>query len=228
MIEPLGPRERALIAAARDALGPDAVQVARIKAHVAGVIAAGGAGVAVTGGAAAAGGAAAVATKVAVVAVAAAAIGAAAYTHFDVPAPTVMPIALPTTADETTGDVVAPQLTVAAHESPPPAPAPPPAREPAATATSAPPPRADLKREIVLVDNAIEALHRRDYAAALAVIHTYDVETLGGGQLAEDAFAVAVEALCLSGDPAAPAQLAVFFERWPRSAQRPRLAAACP
>jgi hypothetical protein len=94
--------------------------------------------------------------------------------------------------------------------------------------TATAPPRATLKREIELVDDAMQALHRRDFAGALAAIHSYQLETSGAGQLAEDAYAIEVEALCATGDPAAPVKLATFLERWPRSAQRPRLGAACP
>jgi hypothetical protein len=225
MIDPLGPAERALLAAGREALGPTMAQVARIKVGVAGAIAAGGAG------AAAAGGASIVATKLAVVAVAAAAVGAGAYAHArltEVSAPTVTTAPTATAvADEEPELGVAPRVAVAERELPPP-PAQPAIAAPEPALIAAPPPRATLKREIELVDDAMQALRRRDFTAASAAIHSYQLETSGGGQLAEDAYAIEVEAMCASGDPDAPGKLAAFFERWPRSSQRPRLAAACP
>jgi hypothetical protein len=71
------------------------------------------------------------------------------------------------------------------------------------------------------------ALRRGDASEALAAIRDYDRETLGGGQLAEDAAAIAVEAMCQRGDAAASARLDAFDRRWPHSAQRARLQTAC-
>jgi hypothetical protein len=86
---------------------------------------------------------------------------------------------------------------------------------------------ADLAREVALVDQAMAGLRRGDTTAALDAIHRYDAETAGGGQLAEDAAAIAVEALCQQGDGSASAKLDAFDRRWPHSAQRARLSTAC-
>jgi hypothetical protein len=87
--------------------------------------------------------------------------------------------------------------------------------------------RSDLSREVELVDQAMAGLRRGDTAAALDAIRHYDIETAGRGQLAEDAAAITVEALCQRGDPASGAMLEAFDRRWPHSAQRARLLGAC-
>src|SRR5262249_19093238 len=80
------------------------------------------------------------------------------------------------------------------------APAPAPAPAPPPPAPSPAPAAATLAREIQLVDRAMASLRAQRYAAVLITVHTYDAETAGGGQLAEDAAAIAVEAMCRSGD----------------------------
>jgi hypothetical protein len=83
--------------------------------------------------------------------------------------------------------------------------------------------RANLAREVELIDLAMSALRRRDTAQALAAIHTHATETAGAGQLAEDAAAIEIEALCRLRDETVTAKLATFDARFPRSAQRSRL-----
>jgi len=97
----------------------------------------------------------------------------------------------------------------------------------------APPPasaarRADLAREVELVDRAMGALRRGAPADALAAVRVHAAETAGAGQLAEDAAAIEIEALCRLHDAAVAAKLAAFDARWPQSAQRSRLTARCP
>ncbi|HWU87301.1 MAG TPA: hypothetical protein VN253_08500, partial [Kofleriaceae bacterium] len=87
---------------------------------------------------------------------------------------------------------------------------------------------ADLAREVELVDRAMAALHRGDPSGALAAVHAHGVETAGAGQLAEDAAAIEIEALCRLHDPSVGAKLAAFDARWPESAQRARLPTRCP
>jgi hypothetical protein len=99
---------------------------------------------------------------------------------------------------------------------------------PAPTPAPAAPRRADLAREVALVDQAMAALRRGEPAAALAAVRVHAAETAGAGQLAEDAAAIEIEALCRLHDPTAGAKLAAFDARWPRSAQRSRLTARCP
>jgi hypothetical protein len=74
----------------------------------------------------------------------------------------------------------------------------------------------------------MDALQRGDFSAALAAVREHAVETARHGQLAEDAAAIEIEALCRRGDRAlARAKRVAFDRRWPRSAQRARLATAC-
>jgi len=70
-------------------------------------------------------------------------------------------------------------------------------------------------------------LRHGDYTTALATIHTYDTETAGRGQLAEDAAAIEVEAECRSKSSTAAARFDAFDRAWPLSAQRARLVEAC-
>jgi hypothetical protein len=115
--------------------------------------------------------------------------------------------------------------------APRPAPGPKPAIAPAAPVAApaaAPVAGIALGREVELIDQAMAALRRGDPGAALRGMQDYGREARGGGQLAEDAAAIEVEALCKLGDPAAPDRRAAFDARFPRSAQRARLAAACP
>ena len=85
----------------------------------------------------------------------------------------------------------------------------------------------DLAREVELLDLAMTALRRGDAGAALQAVQRHAVETGGRGQLAEDAAAIEIEALCHLGDPTAGAKLDAFDARFPRSAQRSRLDNKC-
>ncbi|HET9622811.1 MAG TPA: hypothetical protein VFP84_15665, partial [Kofleriaceae bacterium] len=104
----------------------------------------------------------------------------------------------------------------------------PPAISPATTPAISPAPAsATLAREVELVDLAMAALHHGDPRAALRTVATHGAETAGRGQLAEDAAAIEVEALCQLREPAAAGKLDAFDRRFPHSAQRARLTAAC-
>ena len=220
MIDDLPPDVRALISASRSRLAPDAVTVARLHTSVQ-------AAVAVGGGVAA--GATAVIAKLAVVAVAVATVGTIAYVRHTSSPPAVAPTIAMTTATTTADDEpeVAPRIVAVEREPAPRPPAGPVAAPIAAAPPVPPPPPPSLAREIDLVDRASKALHRGDHAAVLAIIHTYDAETSGHGQLAQDAAAIALEAVCASNDPDAATKLAAFTRRWPHSAQHTRLAAVC-
>ena len=94
------------------------------------------------------------------------------------------------------------------------------------------PPRAprgvELAREVELVDAAMAALRRGDATAALASVRMHRAETADRGQLAEDAAAIEIEALCRLRDRRVAAKLEAFDARWPESAQRSRLSTNCP
>lgn len=70
-------------------------------------------------------------------------------------------------------------------------------------------------------------LRAADPRAALAILRIYASEAGDRGQLAEDAAAIEIEALCRLHDPAAAARLAAFDARWPRSIERGRAMLAC-
>jgi len=92
---------------------------------------------------------------------------------------------------------------------------------------SAAPAVIELGREVELVDRAMAALRRGEPDEALRVVRVYAAEAGDRGQLTQDADAIAVEALCRLRDPGAGDRLAQFAVRFPRSAQRSRLAALC-
>jgi len=108
-------------------------------------------------------------------------------------------------------------------------------RSPAATSSGAAAPASgaakpagiELSREVALVDLAMAALRRDDAAAALRVMQEYAAEAGDTGQLGQDAAAIEIEALCKLGDPGARDKRTAFDARFPHSAQRARLEAAC-
>ena len=103
------------------------------------------------------------------------------------------------------------------------------AAEPTVAPARAVDPAIDLAREVELVDAAMAAMRRGDANAALASVRIHRVETRNAGQLAEDAAAIEIEALCRLRDrQVATAKLEAFDARWPESAQRSRLTEACP
>jgi hypothetical protein len=230
----LGPEARALLDAARDGLSPDAAAVRRVHAriHVA------------TGGAAAAGTALGVKLGLFALVTAGVFAGAVVYGRR---APTAgapsAPPARPVDSRQAVAQTAAPPTAapppsdkglIAIEPAPraptrrtAPRPAAPGSRLPAAAAASASAPPIALGREVELIDLAMAGLRRGDAEAALRVIHEYFGETTGKGQLAEDAAAIEVEALCRLGDPAAHTVRAQFDARFPRSAQRSRLEATC-
>ena len=214
----LGPDERALLAAGRDRLGPDAATISRLRARI---------DVAAATGSGRTAAKPVFAGVMAVIVVGA--VGALLHArHSTVPA-------APPPAPEIAVVAVEPEVHVVGAVSREPAV---PVEEhpravatrppPPTSSTPPPPPRASLAREIELVDRATSALRHKDFTAVLETIQIYDAETAGQGQLAQDASAVAVEARCISNDPTARDSLVAFDHRWPHSAQRPRLAAACP
>lgn len=207
--EQLGPAARALLDAAREGLGPDAAAIQSVRAKV--------------GAATGAGAASALAIKLGVVGVVAAlAIGIGLSVAREHAAETPA-IDLPSARSEASPPVVRP--TVAATEPAPIEMAPTRAR-PVVRATEAAR-GIDLAREVELIDRAMAALAAGDAAAALATVETHARETRGAGQLAEDAAAIEIEALCRLHHPSVAAKLDSFDAAYPRSAQRSRLTTVC-
>ncbi|CAN5733593.1 hypothetical protein BH11MYX3_BH11MYX3_19120 [soil metagenome] len=208
--EQLGSSARALLDAARDGLAPDAGAVRRVREKVGASV---GAGVA-TG----------IAMKLGLFGVVAAlVIGAGLYANRDRAAETPA-IDLPSARSETAPVVVRP---AASTESPMIEMAPQSASRSRPVVHTEAAGGIDLSREVELIDLAMGALRRGDAKAALASIHTHAVETHGNGQLAEDAAAIEVEALCRLHDPSVGAHLDAFDAQFPRSAQRSRLTTVC-
>jgi hypothetical protein len=85
---------------------------------------------------------------------------------------------------------------------------------------------ASLSREVELIDQAMAALRRNEPAAALASMKTFDRETLGRAQMAEEAAAITIEARCGLGEDVA-ARIEAFDRAWPTSAERARITDAC-
>jgi hypothetical protein len=91
----------------------------------------------------------------------------------------------------------------------------------------APRPRATLAREVELVRAASDDVLAGHPALALAELATYSRETEGHGQLAEEAGATEVEALCTIHDPRARERFTWFATTWPASPEHDRLVALC-
>jgi hypothetical protein len=216
----LGSASRALLDAAREGMSPDAAAIARVRAKVGASI----------GGATIAG---SLAGKLGVLGLVVALATGAVLLRRDPEVPSFLPNAVdeqPRTSRDQ------PTQIVAREEMPDREPiAMPPmiVSRPPAAATPDPAPRVaaarhvDLRREVELIDQAMAAMKRGDAATALAAVRTHALETAGTGQLAEDATAIEVEALCKLHDPRVGEKLAAFDERWPDSAQRSRLTTSC-
>ncbi|MDX2092694.1 MAG: hypothetical protein SFX73_32815 [Kofleriaceae bacterium] len=207
----LSPAARELLAAAREQMAPDAEAIARMRA-----------GIAVTvGKTAAVGAGTSLALKLGLVSiVAAVAIGGTLLaTH----APTeVAPrVEFPVERSAPAALVITQPVEAAPAAGPV---APVPEIQPPRTRVA---PRADLAREVALIDQAMTALRGGKPAEALAAIRLHAVETRGQGQLAEDAAAIEIEAACRLHDPTVAAKLAAFDERYPTSAQRSQLPTQC-
>jgi hypothetical protein len=207
--EQLGSAARALLDAAREGLGPDAAAVSRVRAKV--------------GAAAGAGAATAIAIKLGLVGVVAAlAIGAGVYSSRDRAVETPA-IDLPSARSEVSPPVVRPAAAAIAEPAPI-------EMAPQSAQRARPVVQVDgidLAREVELIDLAMAALKRGDAAGALSMVKTHARETRGAGQLAEDAAAIEIEALCRLHDPSTAAKLDGFDARFPRSAQRSRLTTVC-
>ncbi len=211
MIEELNPRAQALLEAARGGLGPDDAVLARVRHRV----------VTGAGSAAAVTGLGAVAKLAIVGVVAAVATGGWLATrprHERAVAAGPLGLAAPvepasTSRFETAAPLDPPRVAPPSRSSP--------VRRTTALAA------ASLADEVALVDAAMAALRGGDPAAALAATERHAARIGARGQLAEEAAALRIEALCRLGDARADAAWETFATRWPASPQRMRIAAAC-
>jgi hypothetical protein len=244
VIDRLGPESRALVDAARDGLGPDDVAVRRMRGRIASSIAGGAAVGGLAAGAHSASAAAtssvaigSVAAKVVVVAVVAAGAVAgthAVVTHRAIPkAPAVAhiaPMAVVAPTPPTPAPVAVAEPVVVIDPPPPPPPVAPPHHVRAQIAAVAPVPSIappSLARETELLDAALDAVAHSRFADAIAAIGRYRDATIGRGQLAEDADAIEVEALCRLDDSRSGAAFAAFTSHWPHAHEVARLTAVC-
>jgi len=233
----LGPEARALLDAARPGLAPDAAAVRRMRGEIA--RAAGAAGMALgvklallaLAVVAAVGGGVAVSRRAAVAVVPRVELASPPEPAVQVAvreaAPPPVDKTAPPSVDE---DLITIEPTEAAPRHAGPAgEASRGARvERASPSRPASAPTIDLAREVELLDVAMAALRHGDPRGARRAVQQHAVETAGRGQLAEDAAAIEIEALCALRDPAARAKLDAFDARFPRSAQRTRLSDRCP
>jgi hypothetical protein len=213
---------RALLAAAREGLGPDPAAAARVRARLDALLAAPAAAAAA---APAAGGG--LALKLAAAIVVATTTAAVV-----IPSSRTEPTAAPAPALD---DLAAPERpALAVHAASREPSAPPPVRRaaraaapaPAIVTAPAPAPEVTLAREVELIDDAMASLRAGHATDALAAIAAFHRETAGHGQLAEEATAIEIEASCTLHLDVRD-KLAAFDRAWPTSAQRARLTAAC-
>jgi hypothetical protein len=227
----LGPTSRNLVAAARHGLDPSPDVAARVRAKVA--LAVGGA----TSVASTSAGRASVLSGKLVALIAAGALVVTTWLVVHSASPPAVPPAISTPSLTTSDEPqVEPHFTSSVHAEPAPlapivakvVPPPPPVIETPVAPVVAPAPvtPATLAREVALLDAAMASLHENDPADTLATLAIYDRETLGHGQLAEDASALEIEARCRTNEPVAD-KLATFDQRWPHSVQRARITERC-
>lgn len=101
-----------------------------------------------------------------------------------------------------------------------------PSAEPTSAEPVSTPEPASLSREVELIDLAMVSLRKNAPRAAIEAIRVFERETLGKGQMAEEAAAIEIEARCMLREDVTAA-LARFDRKWPESAQRDRLHTAC-
>ncbi|MBN2577237.1 MAG: hypothetical protein JXP73_21930 [Deltaproteobacteria bacterium] len=225
----LGPEERALIAAAREAHVPSKMQRARVRKGLDAKLAAGvavpllasstalamagkiGAGIALVAAVGAG-------TAYVVTARPAQRAPAAPTRHVAMPAriPTAMSVPKPPPAGAT--EALGPAATRPGATPP---------RTPVRRREASPAPPADLAGELALLTQASAATQRGDSARAERILHTYD-QRFPSGQLAEERAAAGILVLCASGrTQSARDEARRFLERWPRSPLVARINNSC-
>ena len=216
---------RNLLEAAREGLSPDAAAMARVRAKVAAsVTASTGSAVAIPAKAATG-----LAVKVGIGVLVVAALGGAIVATRSRHGADSARIAITSTDGDERHDVIKvstaePRVTATTSgiarptRKPTPVgvvPAPAPAAEPAS-----------LAREVELIDRAMLLVRRGDVRDAIGVFGTFERETRGHGQMAEDASAIEIEARCRLREDVGD-MLSAFDRRWPSSSQRSRLQSLC-
>jgi len=216
---------RSLLAAAREGLAPDAEVAARIRARVGAAV---GAPVGVAAAKSATAGSSSIFIKLGALAIVAGVVtfgiarhkssGDAPQLSLSAERDELAQPAVTSTAREPATHVGAAPTSAAPLSG-----APTSAVGSAPTSAKAP---ASLSREVELIDDAMTALRKHDPSTALASMRTFDRETLGRAQMAEEAAAITIEAHCGLGDDIS-ARIVAFDQAWPTSAERARITAAC-
>jgi hypothetical protein len=228
----LSPEARALLDAAREGLGPDAAMLTRVRSKIDTAIAGGGSGATVSSGIS-------VGAKLSILSVIALVIGGAMLLRggdddamtspaLELAAPSVVEV--PSRRAQYEPPPAAPHIEMAFETAPPTAAIATPTPTPiiiAAQVNEVPTPGVDLAREVQLIDAAMASLRAGNPTAAIQSVRLHRAETSGHGQLAEDAAAIEIEALCKLHDRKVVAKLEAFDARWPDSAQRSRLSTNC-
>lgn len=224
----LGPEEKSLIAAARNAHVPSEVQRARVRRGLAAKLAAG-----VAAPPLAVSTALAMAGKIGAGIALVAAVGAGtAYFVVARPepkassgrvrqatAPTV-PAGTPVTARPPAAPVGALPLADSRPASARPA-------NPVHRREASPPPAVDLAGELALLTQVNAAIKRGDVAQASELLCTYD-QRFPSGKLAEERAAAGILVLCTAGrTQSAQSEARRFLERWPRSPLVARIRSSC-
>lgn len=216
MTSELSPSTRALLDAARGG-GPDAASIARMRSKIDVAVSGAPAVATVTTKGSLVAGKLGLVTLAVIVATGGFVISSRSRSSVETVAePTLEPIAISQRGVREPAPAAAPEVEIEIEM-------PPAHRAPAAARPKA----IELAREVALVDTALTALRRGEARGALAAVRTYTLEAGTRGQLAEDAAAIEVEALCTLRDPTAPTRHAAFEARWPASAQHAKLARAC-
>jgi hypothetical protein len=217
---------RSLLTAARDGLSPDAAVAARVRAKVAAAVAAPAAATAVVGDAAAA--PAKASLPIAKLGIALLVVAIASTTIVLVGSERTPAAPRVEMQAQEAADAPANERSAVAEDPLVLPDAPRVRAKQAVAAPSAPTTRepATLSREVELIDLAMVSLRKQAPLAAIEAIRVFERETLGRGQMAEDAAAIEIEARCVLGEDVSSA-LARFDRTWPESAQRERIQRTC-
>jgi len=222
----LGPEERSVIAAARDAHGPSEVQRARVRrgldaklaAGVAAPLLASSTALAMTGK---------LGATIALVAVVGAGTTYVVLTrpdHTDGPPPALHKAASRVPAASPSPPPAAAEESLPREDTQPP---PVPPRSPVRRREVSPTPPADLAGELALLTQVSAATKRGEVAQAGELLRAYD-QRFPSGKLAEERAAAGILVLCAAGDvPRARAEARRFHERWTRSPLVARIRSSC-
>jgi len=222
----LGPEERSVIAAARDAHIPSEVQRARVRRGLDAKLAAGVAAPLLAGSTALAmtGKIGATIALVAVVGAGTAYVVTARPEHKEGPPPALREAAPRVPAASPSPTSAAANEALPREDARPTSAHP---RSPVRRREANPPAPADLAGELALLTQVSAATKRGEVAQASELLRAYD-QRFPSGKLAEERAAAGILVLCAAGHvPSARAEARRFLERWPRSPLVARIRSSC-